>query len=153
MEKVSVILPVYNESECLDQIFDSVLEFSQKNHFYRFIFVNDGSIDNTQEILEKKILDANKLNISAVSYSLNQGKGYAIKKGLEYSQGDYICFLDGDLAYSLAHLDILVDRLERFDIVIGSRNLIPHSLKQIKLTRIVAGKVFNFPKNIIPWLQ
>jgi dolichyl-phosphate beta-glucosyltransferase len=45
MEKISVILPIYNESECLDNIFDSVLEFSRNNPYYRFIFVNDGSTE------------------------------------------------------------------------------------------------------------
>ncbi|MEW6495097.1 MAG: glycosyltransferase family 2 protein [Cyanobacteriota bacterium] len=143
MEKVLVILPVYNESECLDKIFDSVLEFCQKNHCYRFLFVNDGSTDNTQQILERKIVDAKNINISVVSYSSNRGKGYAIKKGVEYGQEDYICFLDGDLAYSLVHLEILVAHLNFFDIVIGCRNLIPPSLKQVKLTRLVAGKAFN----------
>jgi len=53
MMKIAVILPVYNEANCLDQTFDIIWEFSQKNHGYNFIIVNDSSTDNTLPIIEK----------------------------------------------------------------------------------------------------
>jgi len=126
-KKISVILPVYNESECITATFESVLEYSQNHPSYHFIFVNDGSNDETQEILT----------------SQNQGKGYAIKKGVEASSGDYICFLDSDLAYSLSHLEFLIDKLEVFDVVMGCRNQIFDNFKRVKLIRLLAGKIFN----------
>lgn len=144
MVNISVILPVYNESECINKTFDSVLEYSKSHPFYQFIFVNDGSTDNTQNILEKKIYETDiNYHISLISYEQNQGKGYAIKKGVESSSGDYICFIDSDLAYSLSHLDFLVDQLNSFDVVIGCRNIIPYNFKRVKLLRFLAGKVFN----------
>lgn len=143
MKKISVILPVYNESACIHKTFDSVVEFSKKNPAYHFIFVNDGSTDDTQKIIHSKIEQSKTSQIALVNYNTNKGKGYAVKKGLEYSDGDYICFIDSDLAYSLAHLELIVDKLEVFDVVIGCRNFIPDSVNKVKFKRKVAGKVFN----------
>ncbi len=143
MRKTSVILPVYNESACIHNTFDSVLDFSQNNPYYHFIFVNDGSTDDTKEIIEARIEQSKTSQISLLNYNTNRGKGYAVKKGLEYGHGDYLCFIDGDLAYSLAHLELIVDKLEVFDVVIGCRNMIPDSVKKVKFNRKIAGKVFN----------
>jgi dolichyl-phosphate beta-glucosyltransferase len=52
MMKIAVILPIYNEANCIDQTFDRIWEFSQKNHAYNFIIVNDSSTDNTLPIIE-----------------------------------------------------------------------------------------------------
>lgn len=143
MKEVSVILPVYNESACIHNTFDSVLEFSKINPYYHFIFVNDGSTDNTQEIIESKIKQSKTSQITLINYKVNRGKGYAVRKGLESSYGDYVCFVDSDLAYSLAHLEILVNKLEFFDIVIGCRNLTPKSVNKVKLNRKLMGIIFN----------
>ncbi len=143
MVMVSVILPVYNESECINKTFDSVLEYSQKKESYHFIFVNDGSTDNTAEILAKRVSSTNLNKFTLVSYAANKGKGYAVKKGVEQAKGDYICFIDSDLAYSLDHLELLVDKLQEFDVVIGCRNLVPENLTQPKLSRRLSGMVFN----------
>lgn len=145
MINTSVVLPVYNESKCINSTFDSVLQYSKTHPFYQFIFVNDGSTDDTQHILEKKITEIeNNHHMYLISYEPNQGKGYAIKKGVESSFGDYICFIDSDLAYSLSHLDSLVDKLDSFDVVIGCRNLIPDNYKRVKPLRCLAGKLFNW---------
>ncbi|TAF36139.1 MAG: glycosyltransferase [Oscillatoriales cyanobacterium] len=123
MMKIAVILPVYNETNCIEQTFDRILEFSQKNHAYNFIIVNDGSTDNTLQITENKLQTFPTHHIKLISYSNRQGKGYAVKKGCEDADADCICFMDGDLAYSLEHLEPLVEKLEKFDVVIGCRNL------------------------------
>ncbi|HEY9672371.1 MAG TPA: glycosyltransferase [Waterburya sp.] len=143
MRSISVILPVYNESKCISLTVDAVLEYSKNNPIYHFIFVNDGSTDETKAIIENKILESENNHISLLSYDENKGKGHAIKKGVEFSHGDYICFIDSDLAYSLTHLDFLIDKLEFFDVVIGCRNLMPTNVKRVKFIRFVAGKVFN----------
>jgi dolichyl-phosphate beta-glucosyltransferase len=144
MIKVSVILPVYNESNCIESTFEAVLEYLQNHPDYQFIFVDDGSTDATRIILERKIADNKTNQIILIYYKQNQGKGYAIKKGVEASLGDYVCFLDSDLAYSLSHLEFLIDKLAVFDVVIGCRNLIFDNYKRVKIIRLFAGKVFNF---------
>lgn len=143
-KKISIILPVYNESNCITKTFDSVLEYSKNHPSYHFIFVNDGSTDETEEILIANLASTQTNQISLISYAQNQGKGYAIRKGVEASRGDYICFIDSDLAYSLSHLEFLTDKLEVFDVVIGCRNQISDNFKRVKLIRFLAGKIFNF---------
>lgn len=144
MVRISVILPVYNESNCIASTFQSVLEYSINYPNYQFIFVNDGSTDGTPDILRRHIEHTESNQISLISYEENRGKGYAIKKGVEASLGDYICFIDSDLAYSLTHLEFLIDKLEMFDVVIGCRNLINDNFKRVRLIRLLAGKMFNF---------
>ena len=143
MMKIAVILPVYNEANCIEQTFDRILEFSQKNHAYNFIIVNDGSTDNTLEIIENKLKALPINHIQLISYSNRQGKGYAVRKGCEYTDADCICFMDGDLAYSLEHLEPLVEKLEKFDVVIGCRNLERENFRNLTFLRKLSGKIFN----------
>jgi dolichyl-phosphate beta-glucosyltransferase len=149
MMKIAVILPVYNEANCIEQTFDTILEFTQKNHAYNFIIVNDGSTDNTLQILENKLKGFPTGHINLISYSNRQGKGYAVKKGCEDADADCICFMDGDLAYSLEHLEPLVEKLEKFDVVIGCRNLDRENFRNLTLLRKIAGKIFNFISRVI----
>ncbi|MEP6518964.1 glycosyltransferase [Microcoleus vaginatus] len=143
MMKIAVILPVYNEAKCIEQTFDRILEFSQKNPAYNFIIVNDGSTDNTLQILENQLKNFPTHHIKLISYSNRQGKGYAVKKGSEYVDADCICFMDGDLAYSLEHLELLVKKLKEFDVVIGCRNLVQENFRNLSLLRKLSGKIFN----------
>lgn len=149
MMKIAVILPVYNEANCIEQTFDRIWEFSQKNHAYNFIIVNDGSTDNTREIIENKLKDFPTHHIKLISYSNRKGKGYAVKKGCEDADADCICFMDGDLAYSLEHLEPLVEKLEKFDVVIGCRNLDRENFRNLTLLRKIAGKIFNLISRLI----
>lgn len=143
--KVAVVLPVYNELECIEHTFDKIVEFSLRNQDrdYHFIFVNDGSTDGTQELLEKKLRTCQNPQIKLLSYPTRRGKGYAVKKGGESIEADYFCFLDSDLAYSLEHLDLLLEKLEKFDLVIGCRNLDKNNFKNLTFIRKVLGKIFN----------
>ncbi len=134
MMKIAVILPVYNEANCIEQTFDIILEFSQKNHAYNFIIINDGSTDDTLQIIENKLKTFPTHHIQLISYSDRKGKGYAVKKASEDVDADCMCFLDGDLAYSLEHLEPLVEKLEKFDVVIGCRNLESRKLPKSYLT-------------------
>jgi glycosyltransferase involved in cell wall biosynthesis len=142
-EKVSVVLPVYNESAYINKTFDSILEFSKSHPNYHFIFVDDGSTDRTQAILNQRIESSKTSKIKLISYVTNKGKGYAVKQGVESASGEYICFIDSDLAYSLDHLEVIVKNLKHFDVVIGCRNLHIESVKHVKLIRKLSGKIFN----------
>lgn len=149
MQKISAIVPVYNEAECIEKTFAAVLEYLDKRPYYSFLFVNDGSTDKTKEIIESKINGLSSSRINLISYDNRQGKGYAVNKGVQYADGDYICFIDSDLAYSLDHLDMVVEKLEYFDVVIGCRHLTSDKVVGVKFSRMIAGKVFNILSNQI----
>lgn len=144
MKTVSVIVPIYNEAKCIERTFDEVAKFCWLHPEYHFIFVNDGSLDATKKIIKHKIDTVGfEGQISLVSYENNCGKGYAVRYGVKYSTGDYVCFLDADLAYSLDHLHSLAEKLEGFDVVIGSRHLDDVAVKYQNFWRKISGKVFN----------
>ncbi len=143
-QKVSVILPIYNEDESAGYVFDSVLNFSKKNPNYDFIFVNDGSTDSTKKILQERLIESKPQRIKLVSLNMNMGKGYAIRKGVEKAEGDHICFTDGDLAYPLSYLKEFSKRLEKDDVVMGWRAPFAENLHNMTAIRKIAGKTFNF---------
>ncbi len=142
MFQVSIILPVYNESACIAQTLDAVWQYAIAHPHYQFIFVDDGSTDASHAILQPLIATLDSPQIKLISYTPNQGKGFAIKQGLKVCEGEYIGFIDSDLAYSLEHLEFLVNQLEIYDVVIGSRTLI--ATGWTKFHRRLIGQIFNW---------
>jgi len=150
IDQVSVILPVYNEQAYIRRTFEAILRYLETHPNFTFIFVNDGSNDRTKEMITAGIHLAKTPHIRLISYHPRAGKGYAIRRGVEYADGDLICFLDGDLAYSLAHLDLLVEKLRTCDVAIGNRNLARSNEKQIKRNQKIVDRIFNFlSRNIL----
>lgn len=97
MEKISVIVPCYNEEESMPLFYDEICKVSDsfKHVDFEFIFVNDGSRDRTLEIARE--LSKKDKRVRYISFSRNFGKEAAILAGLEYSQGDYVAIMDADL--------------------------------------------------------
>jgi dolichyl-phosphate beta-glucosyltransferase len=141
---VTVVLPVYNEQTCIAQTFDAIVAFARKHPSYTFLFVNDGSTDHTRAILADRLKIAQMPQLQMLSYSPRAGKGFAIKTGMNYAEGDYLCYLDSDLAYSLEHLGALVECLEAQDVAIGSRSLVASNPAVLHWSRRLAGKVYNW---------
>ena len=147
--KISVIVPVYNEEDEIKKVVEKIREFSMENPRFGFVFVNDGSSDKTLDLLRKYVGETDS-RIKIVSYSKNRGKGYAIRRGVEFLDSDFICFIDGDLAYSLEHLFALENKLTRYDIAIGHRGLGEKNRDNMKFVRVVFGKAFNlFSRTIL----
>jgi dolichyl-phosphate beta-glucosyltransferase len=122
--RVSVILPVWNESRVADYAAAAVLEFARRNPEFEFVFVDDGSTDGTATILEGAVNEAGRSNVAVASAGTHRGKGAAIKFALPRCTGDYVCFTDGDLAYTLDHVQLLERALNSHEVVIGSRFLV-----------------------------
>lgn len=97
MDKISVIVPCYNEQESIPFFYKEICLVSEKmsNVAFEFIFIDDGSKDETLKILRElsKIDD----RIRYISFSRNFGKESAILAGLKESNGDYVTLLDADL--------------------------------------------------------
>ena len=93
---ISVVVPVYNEEQLILKTVNSLLsEVSNWNHDYEIIFVNDGSSDDTFKILEKEALKNSKIKI--INFSRNFGHQMAFTAGLDYSKGNAVIVIDGDL--------------------------------------------------------
>lgn len=141
--RVSVVLPVYNEAGLIDQTFAAVASFAAEHAEYDFLFVDDGSSDQTAAKLRALITRTGIDRIALLSYSPNRGKGHAVKAGIQATRGDLVLFTDGDLAYSLDHLPTLVSALASADVVIGNRNLVHTSERNTTLRRRIMGWTFN----------
>jgi dolichol-phosphate mannosyltransferase len=87
--------------------------------WYEIIVVNDGSKDSTKSVLEG--ISAIDATIRLISYSINMGKGYAVRQGVLHSRGKYVMFLDGDGEISSEVLAKYMERMTSADIVIGSK--------------------------------
>ncbi|MCM1339997.1 MAG: glycosyltransferase [Muribaculaceae bacterium] len=89
--KFSIILPVYNVADCLEECLNSLLE--QTNKDFEIICVNDGSTDNSLEILEKY---QDKFQNYQIITQENKGLAEARNTGYPYAKGEYICYIDSD---------------------------------------------------------
>jgi len=141
--KATVILPVYNEADLIVHSFDAVTDFAEQAPNFQFLFVDDGSSDDTAQIL-RRLLESRQLsNIRLLLCAKNAGKGRAIRTGIEQADGDLVIFTDGDLAYPLDQLGLLVEALQKHDVVIGSRGLGSLQQGNRNLMRHISGWGFN----------
>ena len=115
--KLSIVVPCYNESKDIaknSEIIKNYLESIKQD--YELILVNDGSKDNTKEVIEAIP------GVKALSYEPNRGKGGAVKYGIENATGDYVLFMDADLSTDLEAIDKFLKLAPNYDMVIGSRH-------------------------------
>lgn len=96
MEKISIIVPCYNEEEALPLFYKEINKVSEAmDEEFEFIFVNDGSKDKTLEVI--KNLSTLDKRCKYINFSRNFGKEAAMYAGLELSTGNYITLMDADL--------------------------------------------------------
>lgn len=88
---ISLIMPVYNSEKYIKEILDSILE--QTFLDYEIVIVNDGSTDNSENIIKNYIKKEKKINYI---YQENQGPGLARKNGFIHAKGDLLFFVDSD---------------------------------------------------------
>lgn len=123
---IGVVIPCYNEEDRL--LSEEFSNFVRKNLGYHLCFVNDGSTDNTLEILNTLSI-GRESHISVFNCTKNRGKAEAVRQGVLYLTNtsdldlDYIGFLDADLSTSLKDFDDLVETLNThsYKIISGSR--------------------------------
>ena len=96
MEVISRIIPCYNEEDSIPLIYNELKKVSNNMKYdFEFIFVNDGSIDNSLSVLKK--LSAKDKQVKYIHFSRNFGKEAAMYAGLSKSKGDYVTIMDADL--------------------------------------------------------
>ena len=94
--KISIVIPCYNEGECIDKYYAAMQPVrKQLDTEFEYIFVDDGSTDNTLALV--RALAAQNDEVRYVSFSRNFGKESAIYAGLQHATGDYVGLMDADL--------------------------------------------------------
>jgi glycosyltransferase involved in cell wall biosynthesis len=112
--KISLVLPTYKkEKEVIEQLDRLYSYLTRKNSDFELIFVVDGYIDNTKNILEKYIKQNKLRKAKVVGYQENRGKGYAIRYGMGLATGDVIGFTDADNDIYLRTLGNAVKSIKR----------------------------------------
>jgi len=120
--RLSVVLPVYNEAAILRELYYSILNITkQLNIQYEIVFVNDGSSDNSGEIIDA--IAREDKQVIAIHLSRNFGHQPALHAGLEYSTGDIIVVMDSDMQDNPQAIMAFIEEWERgYDVVYAIRS-------------------------------
>ena len=110
MKKINIIIPVYDEEENIDEIYNEIKSL-KISHTIEFIFVDDGSKDGTLKKL-KNLSKDNKL-IKYISFSRNFGHQIALSAGLDHSDGDIIIMMDADLQHPVKYIPVMIKKYEQ----------------------------------------
>jgi glycosyltransferase involved in cell wall biosynthesis len=140
----SIVIPAYNESARLGTTLDKVLGYVHAQKWdAEIIVVNDGSRDNTAEIV--RTFAANDSIIRLVENPGNRGKGYSVRNGMLNAHGRIVLFSDADLSSPIEEAPKLLGALDDgADIAIGSRWLRAETQTQRQpLHRQLFGRIFN----------
>lgn len=114
MEKLSIVVPCYNEEEVLEKFYTTVKEIMKGTKIkIEYLFIDDGSKDRTLSIMRK--LAASDSSVRYVSFSRNFGKEAGMFAGLEKSTGDYVVVMDADLQHDPRLLPEMVETLKTGD--------------------------------------
>ena len=134
---LSVIIPLYNEAESLPEL-TKWIEASLKDFSYEIIFVDDGSTDNSWEVIEAMKAD----NIHGIRFRRNYGKSTALYEGFAAAKGDIVVTLDADLQDSPEEIPEMVRmiREDGYDLVSGWKQ---HRADNV-LTKNIPSKLYNW---------
>ena len=148
MKKISVVFPLYNEEKRLNKLFSGLINFekTKTTKFFEFIFVDDGSTDNTIKKISQFL---NKIKKGRYKYKLlkskkNFGKGHALKLGIQHTNYNWIITMDADLSVNLFQI---IKWFKEFSFkddhaYFGSRNH-PQSTQKYKIHRRLIGSILQ----------
>ncbi len=142
--KLSVIIPVYNETESILEILKRIKETKLA---WEILIVDDCSIDGTRDVLKE--IDG-KDNVRVILKDKNEGKGSAVTIGMREAKGDILLIQDADLEYDPRDYPILLKPLEEgvADVVYGSRFL-GGPRRAVMFWHMVANHLLTFMTNIL----
>ena len=144
---LSIIIPVFNEEKTILEILKKIKESLSGENNYEVIVIDDGSRDNTLKLLENNKSLYNKLIINEI----NKGKGFAVIKGIEASEGKYIAFQDADLEYDPIEFNNILKIFNEMDadIVLGSRINYKNYTRSHNFLNLIANKSLTLYFNIL----
>jgi glycosyltransferase involved in cell wall biosynthesis len=152
INKLSIIIPAYNEGKTIHLILDKVRQVKLINNIQKeVIIVNDASKDNTKEAIENYIKQyGQNMQISLHNQEVNQGKGAAIHKGIQLATGEFLIVQDADLEYDPEEFNILLKPvLDGYaDVVYGSRFMGGNAHRILFFWHTIGNKFLTFLSNM-----
>ncbi len=125
MNKLSIVVPVYNEEDFIEKTINAIYKSDSLGFIKEIILVDDGSKDKSKDIIKKTVskIKSEKIKIKTLFKSKNQGKGAALRDGFLESTGDIVLVQDADLEYNPEEYPILLEPFlkNNADVVYGSR--------------------------------
>ncbi len=146
MNKVSIIIPVYNEINTLDIILEKVENASFCGLEKEIILIDDMSTDGTREHL-KELEEKYKV----FYHDFNQGKGAAIRTGMSHITGDIMVIQDADLEYDPVDYEELIKLIidNKADVVYGSRLTGAKPSRSFMFTHLLGNKLLTLTTNVL----
>lgn len=143
---ISVIIPVYNSEQTITRVVTELSENLKTNYEYEIILINDGSVDNSQNVCEELV--ANNDKVSLYTLSKNFGEHNAIIAGLNYSKGDHAIIVEDDFQNPIESILKMIeygnDNKDNYDVVYAS-----YLKKKYNFFKNLTSKFNDFCANII----
>ncbi len=137
---ISVVIPLLNEDESLNELHDWIAKVMQSNRYsYEILFIDDGSTDNSWNVIET--LSEKNANVKGLRFQKNYGKSQALNAGFKEVQGDVIITMDADLQDSPDEIPELYNLIKNdgFDLISGWKKKRYDS----KIRKNIPSKLFN----------
>lgn len=148
--QLSIVIPFYNEEESLPELISWIQRVVDTHRFsYEIIMVNDGSNDNSWEVVKK--LQTQNEHIKGISFQRNYGKSAALNEAFKAALGDYIITMDADLQDSPDEIPELYEMITtgRYDIVSGWKK----KRFDNALTKNIPSKLYNYVTGKLSGIQ
>jgi glycosyltransferase involved in cell wall biosynthesis len=130
MNELSIVIPVYNEENAILDTIDQIDSIMSKSRIkYEIIIVNDGSTDNSANIMME-----HSGNFKLINHEVNRGYGASLKTGINSSKYDIIAITDADSTYPNEKIPELFDYIKNYNMVVGKRSFkkLPNITKPAK---------------------
>lgn len=137
---ISVVIPLLNEDESLNELYDWIAKVMQSNRYsYEILFIDDGSTDNSWDVINK--LSEKDENVKGIRFLQNYGKSQALNAGFKEVKGDVVITMDADLQDSPDEIPELYNLIanEGFDLISGWKKKRYDS----KIRKNIPSKLFN----------
>ena len=146
MKKISIIIPLFNEESSLNELYAEIKN-NVSEYDYEIIFIDDGSTDNSLNILMELSKIDQRLKI--IKFHNNYGKAEALSEGFSVSKGDYIITMDADLQDNPKEIKPIIEKIdEGWDLVSGWKKN-----RKDPINKTLPSRFFNFVTGFLTGLK